>query len=138
MEKIDEILIANILRRMEVLGIRQKELALIAGVNYQGLNRLLNGHGSPSRYTITALAQALGTTFEDLIKVDEPTRNQVDILSPTLPLTDVIDLISGFQSASPEERAVALTLLTGKLEHIDRYPQFGRLLRTFNLMRERR
>lgn len=66
MDKTDQIVIKNILARIQAVGMSQKALAAKAKLNYEGLNRVLKGHGPPSRATVRAIAGALGCSVEEL------------------------------------------------------------------------
>lgn len=50
------------------LGLAQGELALRAGIDRKTVNRIENGHFSPSLETITRLATALDVTVASMVK----------------------------------------------------------------------
>ena len=60
--------IADRLRALrEAKGLSQTDLAHQAGIDRKTVNRIENGHYSPSMDTLVYLAEALGSTASDLL-----------------------------------------------------------------------
>lgn len=74
MKTIEEILSYNIRMRLEALGWNQRDLAKAAGLTEQSVTKLLKGR--PSRMSNQkAIAEALGCSREDLMKVPQKSSN---------------------------------------------------------------
>lgn len=63
-DELREVLAANILRLRLDKGWSQKELATRLGVSFVTVNRLENGHASPSAELLYTLADVLGVTTD--------------------------------------------------------------------------
>lgn len=106
METIDLIVIENILSRMGEMGINQKQLASLAAVSYEGLNRILNKHAPPSRATLQAVAKALGRPVEYFYQTNS---NQGLTI-------DEARLLQAFRIAQPLRRALTMAAATDSPE----------------------
>lgn len=132
MEKIDQIVIENIRRRLAEAGLSQKALAKAANLNYEGLNRILKGHSPPSRSTVASIAKALRCSPDDLyfdaighalarkaVEAKPNPRNAILHIQEELNVINPIldralrhqDLLELFDRASTEAQAEALALL---------------------------
>jgi transcriptional regulator with XRE-family HTH domain len=77
---LEEILAFNIQRRMNDLGLSQKDLATKSGLTVQAVNRYLKGKQYPRLSYLNALAKALRCSKEDLLGLTSSLKIPQDIL----------------------------------------------------------
>lgn len=63
-----EVLGSNIVSKRKELKITRQKLTADAGVSYQAMCNIESGSTNPKLDTIVAIAKALGTTIEELMK----------------------------------------------------------------------
>ena len=65
----DSIFIMNVIWRMRVRGMKQKELVEYSGISKSTIGRILEGETDPKLSQMIAIAEALGSTPEQLLTV---------------------------------------------------------------------
>ena len=61
-------LAASVLKKRKAAKLSQQALASLAGIDRKTVNRIENGHFSPSLETMTRMAKVLNTTVVSLVK----------------------------------------------------------------------